>query len=146
MKKIFLVFAIVMGLSLSAAARDEYSRDESVLPAPAKTMLSNYFKADVSMVKIEKSLGRIDEYEVILDNGTEVKFDRSGNWKEVETSINNPVPKQLIPEPMADYVKKNHKNTKIVGLEKDRNGFEVELSNGIEMKFDKAGNFLRYDN
>ena len=28
---------------------------------------------------------------------------------------------------------------------KERSGYDIELSNGIEMKFDKAGNFKRYD-
>jgi hypothetical protein len=42
-------------------------------------------------------------------------------------------------------VKKTHSGTRIVGIERERNGFEVTLNNGIDMKFDKNGNFLKYD-
>lgn len=146
MKRILFIFALVMGLSFSAMARGEYAHDDSVLPEPAKNTISNKFDAKVSLVKIEKKFGKVDEYEVILTNGTEVTFDRSGNWKEIETSIKSEVPNDFIPKAMKEFVKKNHKNAKIVGLEKDSKGYEAELSNGIELKFDTSGNFLRYDN
>ncbi|MDE7160186.1 MAG: PepSY-like domain-containing protein [Muribaculaceae bacterium] len=42
-------------------------------------------------------------------------------------------------------MKANHKGASIVGIEKERYGYEVELSNGIEMRFDKQGRFVRYD-
>ncbi len=145
MKRMFLSLALVMGLSLSVMADDIYERDDSSLPQPAKNTLSKHFNDKVSLVKIDKDFGRIDEYEVILDNGTEVKFDRKGNWKSVETPANKSVPKGLIPEAMGKYVKENHKGAKIVSLEKERSKYEVELSNGMELEFDLSGNFLRYD-
>ena len=39
----------------------------------------------------------------------------------------------------------NQKGQRIVGVDKERHGYDIELSNGIDMKFDKDGNFLRYD-
>ena len=66
MKKIILILMAVLGLSATAMARDTYAHDASVLPQSAQTMLSSNFKAKVSVVKIDKTLGRIDDYEVIL--------------------------------------------------------------------------------
>lgn len=145
MRKIALSLIILMSAGLIASAKDTYAHDASVLPAPAQNTLKNNFKAKVSVVKIEKDFGRISEYEVILNDGTEVTFDTKGNWKDVETSADKSVPNEFVLQPIRDYVKKTHSGTRIVGIERERNGFEVTLNNGIDMKFDKNGNFLKYD-
>ena len=146
MKKILLAVIIMLTACVAAYARDRYAHDASVLPPAAQNFLKTYFnKADVSIVKIDKELGRVSEYEVILDNGSEVTFDRSGNWKEVEMSKSASVPKGIVPESIAGYVKANHKNAHVVGVEKNNHGYEVELSDGIEIKFDLNGKFKRYD-
>lgn len=145
MKKLLLFIAIVAGV-FSASARDTYSHDINVLPVAAKTVVKNNFKADVSHIKIEKDLGRISEYDVILTDGTEISFDRSGNWKDIEVRRNSSVPADLVPAPITSYVKKNQKNASVVGIEKKRSGYEVELSNGVEIKFNSEGKFIKYDN
>ncbi len=145
MKKIILMLMAVLGLSATAMARDTYAHDASVLPQSAQTMLSSNFKAKVSVVKIDKTLGRIDDYEVILTDGTEISFDRNGNWDNVETSNAKSVPAGLVPEIIRNYVSRNHSGVHIVGIDKEHHGYDVELSDGIDMKFDKDGRFLRYD-
>ena len=145
MKKLLLLAALIVTVALGACAKDTYSHDPSVLPQPALTTVKNNFKSDISVIKIEKDFGRISDYEVILTDGTEIKFDRNGNWEDVECSNNNSVPAGFIPEQVAAFVKKNQPKTHIVGIEKDRGGYEVQLSNGVEMKFDNQGQFQRYD-
>ncbi|WP_369695841.1 PepSY-like domain-containing protein [uncultured Duncaniella sp.] len=46
---------------------------------------------------------------------------------------------------IATYVKQNHKGSRIIGIEKKRNGYEIELSNDLDLEFDKQGNFIRFD-
>lgn len=125
-------------------ARDSYARDASALPQAAQTVLSNNFKSKVSVVKIEKKLGRVTEYDVVMTDGSEITFDRQGNWESVETGNNSHVPSGFVPAAITNYVKKAQPGTRIVGIEKERSGYEVELSNGVEMKFSKAGEFVRY--
>ncbi|MBD5222607.1 MAG: hypothetical protein HDS71_00915 [Bacteroidales bacterium] len=144
MKKILLIFAVLIGV-FTASARDKYSHDVATLPVAARTILKNNFKADVAHIKIEKSLGSIKEYEVVLNDGSEITFDSKGNWKDVEVRGNASVPSGLVPDAITAFVKKNHKNCTITGLEKNRTNYEVELSNGVEMKFSTDGKFLRYD-
>lgn len=144
MKKLLLIMAVILGV-FSASARDTYSHDASVLPVAAQTVIKNNFKADVSHIKIEKEWGRISEYDVVLTDGSEITFDSKGNWKDIEMGINRAVPSALIPDAIADYVKQNQKKANITGIEKNRSGYDVELSNGVEMKFDSEGRFLRYD-
>ena len=90
-------------------------------------------------------MGRVDDYEVVLTDGTEVKFDRNGNWEEVEVAANKRVPEALVPAGIRNYVSDNQHGTRIVGIEKSRKGYEVTLSNGVEIKFNREGQFIRYD-
>lgn len=144
MKKLFLLIMIVFVAVTAANARDKYYRDASVLPVAAQTQLKKAFKAQVSLIKVDKSLGRVNEYEVVLADGTEIEFDRAGNWKSVEVGKGAEVPAAIVPESIRKYVKKTQKQ-KIVGIEKGRSHYEVELANGVDMIFDFSGNFVRYD-
>lgn len=145
MKKILLALAVAVGCTSLASAGKTYAHDASVLPIEAKSVIDNNFKAKVSVVKIEKKFGKVSEYEVTLTDGTEISFDSHGNWDDIEVNKASKIPSALIPSKIADYVAKYHKGNHIVGIDKSRSGYEIDLSNGVEMKFDKAGNFKRYD-
>lgn len=144
-KRILIALIAVFSISSTASARDTYARDASVLPKAAQVVLAKNFKAGVNLVKIDKTLGRVSEYEVVLTDGTEVTFDRNGNWENIEIGTNGRIPAAFVPAPISQYVKKTQKGAKIVGIDRESSGYEVELSNGIDMKFDKNGRFLRYD-
>lgn len=145
MKKLILTLLLAVSLAFAADARDKYTHDVNSLPPAARTVLKNNFKSDVSVIKIDKDFGRVSEYEVILNDGCEVTFDRSGNWKEIECSNRSAVPDKMIPQTILSWIKKNQKGTRVIGIERKRGGFTVELNNGVEAKFNQAGRFLRYD-
>lgn len=144
-KKVVLALLLALVVGLGASAKGIYSRNVNVLPVAARTTLKSNFKAGVSLIKSDKELGRVSEYEVVLNDGCEVTFDRSGNWKDVECPANRSVPDKMVPQQIRNYVKANHKKARIVGIERKGSGYEVELSNGVDIKFDRQGRFLRYD-
>lgn len=144
-RKFLIALVAIIGISSAAMASDKYVHDASVLPKGAQSTLAKNFKSKVSVVKIDKDFGRISEYEVVMSDGAEVTFDNDGNWKDVEVNVTKSVPAGFIPTSISNYVKMNHKGKRIVGIEKTRSGYEVELSNGIEMKFDKEGKFIKFD-
>ncbi|MDE6379798.1 MAG: PepSY-like domain-containing protein [Muribaculaceae bacterium] len=144
MRKLLVILAVIIGV-FTSSARNNYSHNPADLPTAAQTILKNNFKAGVSHIKIEKDFGKIKEYDVVLTDGTEVTFDSHGNWKDIEVKLKGSVPASLVPKAITDYVKQNQKSAKITGIEKNRSGYEVELSNGVEMKFNSEGQFLRYD-
>lgn len=145
MKKLLLSLIAVLGIASFAQARDTYAHDASALPKAAQTTIANNFKAKVSVVKIDKDFGRVSDYEAVLTDGTEISFDRNGNWDNIEVGNAHSVPAAFIPKAVQEYVGRNQQGTRIVGIDKERHGYDVELSNGVELKFDKVGNFLRYD-
>lgn len=144
MKKILLIMALIAGI-FSASARDNYTHDVNILPTAAQTEIKNNFKATVSHIKVEKDWGRVTEYDVVLTDGTEITFDRDGNWKDIEVRIGKSVPSVYVPSAIQTYVNQNQKKATIVGIEKNRSGYEVELSNGVEMKFNAEGKFVKYN-
>lgn len=145
MKRILMAVVVMLGFATAAMAKDTYSRDVNTLPKAAQTTLANNFKAKVSVIKIDKDLGRVSDYEVILTDGTEITFDRDGNWDNIEVGVKGKVPSAFIPTAISTYVKSHQPGQKIVGIDKERGGYEIELSNGVEMKFDKDGRFIKYE-
>lgn len=143
MKKFFMSLALIAGFSLGASARDEYSTDASILPEAAQTVITDNFKSEVSSIKIERTLGSVSEYEVTLTDGTEISFDRFGDWESVEAERSAAVPSSIVLAPIRDYVAKNYAGAKITGIERDRRGIEVDLSNGIDLHFSHTGKFYR---
>lgn len=146
MKKLMvLMLAAIIGIGTSFA-RDRVTSDSNVLPAPAKEILNKHFpKVGVNHIKIDQNLvGQVDDYDVILNDGSEVEFDRNGNVKSVDCGSTS-VPEALVLKPIRDYVAKNFKGAKIVGIETNRKSYEIELSSGMELKFDRSGAFLKID-
>ena len=127
MKKIFLILIAALGVGTAAYANDTYAHDASALPQAAQTVISNNFKAKVSVVKIEKDFGRVSEYDVTLNDGSEISFDRHGNWKDIEVNASKSVPSSIVPQGVKDYVSSKHAGQRIVGIEKKRNGYDVNL-------------------
>lgn len=144
MKKLLSIIAMLT-IVFAASARDTYSRNVKDLPQKAQTSLTKNFKSQVSVIKLDKKLNHISEYEVVLNDGSEITFDNKGNWKEVEVNKTSNVPAAYIPSPIAKYVNQNYKHARIIGIEKDNKGYEVQLSNDQDLKFDRQGNFLRID-
>ena len=145
MKKPVLFFAALVCMlmhSVSSFAGDRIIPAEQ-LPAAAKTFIQKTFPGQtVSYAKIDFD-GR-KKYEVRLSNGTEVEFDKNGNWDKVDCNY-SAVPASLVPATIANYVKTHFAGAKVVKIDKERHGYDVELSNDLELKFNKQGQLMNID-
>ena len=141
MKKILslLVLAIV-AVQFSWAA-DVITKDMNQLPLPARNFINRHFtKPEVSHIKIDKEMLEATKYEVLLTDGTEIEFDSKGNWEEVSARKGQVIPASI------DYLKAhNFAAEGVTKVERDRKGYEVELSTGVSFKFDKKGKFVKAD-
>ena len=146
MKKILTLTAIVIVLGLARCGNNEtYTRDLRQLPKNAQEMIHQNFRSAVTLVETEKEGLEGKEFEVTLANGSEITFNGKGEWKNIETPNNLAVPSALIPPTIAEFVKSHHAGASIVGIEIIKKGYEVELSNGVEIQFNKDGGFIQYD-
>jgi hypothetical protein len=137
MKKLFV---LLLGLiTLNVFASNDRPITFQQLPQKAQQFITTNFKGvEVLSATVD------DDYEVYLANGTKVEFTLQGEWKEVKC-VAGAVPAAIIPAAISKYVKTHFPNTTIVKIDKKYNGYEVELNNDIELKFDKNGNFLAVD-
>ena len=146
MKKQVLFLAALMCMMVHSVSSFASDRIISVdqLPEPAKKFVEATFPGHaISYATIDVDFGS-KSYEVRLDNGVEVDFDKDGTWDKVDCHF-NAVPAHLVPATIAEYVKTHFPGTQIVKIDKERRGYEVELSNDFDLQFNKNGKFLRID-
>lgn len=137
MKKLFVVLLGLLTLNVFASNDRPITFKE--LPQKAQTFITTHFSG------VEVLSARVnDDYEVYLANGTKVEFTLKGEWKEVKCP-GSKVPDAIIPSAISTYVKANFPNNTIIKIEKKYSGYEVELNNDMELKFDKNGNFIGMD-
>ena len=130
---------------MAQAIVDSYDIDRSKLPQAAQEMLNEYFpKAKIAMIKIDRGFLKKTDYDVKLTNGTKIEFNSNGKWKSVDCKM-RAVPNGLVMKPIRNYVEKNFPDVKITKIEKTSRGYEIELSDDVEVKFDHLGTFKGID-
>jgi hypothetical protein len=108
-----------------------------------KSGVKEYFPdSPISYVKKEADL--TPTYEVVLQNGTEIEFNKKGQWDNIDCK-RLAVPAALIPAAISEYVNANFPGQSIVKIDRETYGHEIEMANGLELKFDKKGKLLHID-
>lgn len=146
MRRLSVLAVLLLSLTSAYARHDKVTKDMNVLPASSRQFLTEHFaNIPVAHIQVEKNLMVFtDEYEVILTDGTNVEFNRQGEWKDVKRH-NQAIPAAIVPAQIQKYVKQNYPATTIVSISKDRKDYEVDLSNKIELKFDLKGRLIEID-
>ena len=75
--------------------------------------------------------------ELTLDDRTVVTFNSKGDWKEVDAEKRGEIPDSAVPEEILHVVKKQFPDARILKMDHKRK-YEVLLSNGVELEFNKA--------
>lgn len=146
MKKRFSIIAIASCFCLGGIAAPKGSDDPAkVLPGNAVEFLkTNFANDEVSFAKKEREDLLWTRYEVILTNGNKIEFDGDGKWVELNCKYTN-VPENLLPVDIKNYVNKKYKDAKVLKIEKDKNNYEVDLSNNVELTFNKKFQLIDVD-
>lgn len=140
-KRLLLVLVTVM--SLTACGKDQIINYDQ-LPANAKNIIEKYFdRSQVAYVK-QDGIGSWIEYEVKFLNQDEVDFNANGDVRKVDME-SGAVPSDLIPQQICDFVTKNYASQTIVQYSVTYRGYEIELSSGLEIEFDKQCNVTKLD-
>ena len=145
MKKILLTLVAIFSVGIfSAIANNDRVINKSQLPAPAQQFLNEHFAGvDLTYAKEERDIFK-HSFEVRLADGTKIEFTSKGEWDEVECRFGE-VPAAIVPQAIKEYIDKNYAGAKVLYIEKDRNDYEVKLSNRLELKFDKDLNIYDID-
>jgi len=141
MKKILFAMSVVL-ISIACVAEDRPLVYEQ-LPAPAKEFINaNYPGEKVSYVVVDDDVIKPD-YTVRLANGVEIQFENSGALEKITARTG--VPEAVVPVQISDYVEANFPDTVIVEYEVGRRDFSVDLSNGLELRFNGKFKLVELD-
>lgn len=146
MKKKLIAAVALLFAGITTTFADGYDRPITLdrLPAAAQTFLKTHF-ADLTLafaVEDPKFIG--SEYEVTYTNRTEVDFGNDGEWTSVDCKY-EAVPAQIVPAQISEYVARSFNGSFIRKIERNRYTWEVDLSNGLEIKFDRQFNVIDID-
>ena len=148
MKRIFriLMIAICCMVSCNMAANAGNDKPISVnaLPAKAQTLLNNHFNGQKVMLATIESGVINKSYDVVLQNGTKLEFDKKGNLTEINCK-QGIVPALLIPQAIKNYLKDNYAGQSVKKIEMNKNEYEVELTNGLDLTFNKHFQLIDID-
>lgn len=139
-----ILLTFLSALLILSACDKESVVPEGKLPDDAQRFISLHFP-DQSISQVVKDRDGLSVgYDVILENGIQLEFNRKGACSSIEGNI--ALPDSVIPEKILDYVNQTYSDHYIISWELDDREQEVEMDNGTELKFDKDSNFLRIDN
>ncbi|HED7893616.1 TPA: PepSY-like domain-containing protein [Campylobacter coli] len=128
-----------LGLVALLGATVLFARDiivpASELPRNAQDFISQNFKT-AQIALVEKD---IDSYDVTLNDGTEIDFIITGEWKEVDGKY-KALPNSILPNIMPKISASS--NAQIIEVSREINGYKFELNNQLKIYTDAQGNIL----
>ncbi len=144
-KYLFLLAAALFSAGIAAAAvltDRPIAVDE--LPATAQKFIRTHFaSSEVLYAKVDDGLFDND-YKVVFADGASAEFASNGEWKEVKCK-HCAVPASVVPQAIREQVVKQFPKAVIEGIDRDRRGYDVELSNGLDLKFDRQMNLIEIE-
>ena len=144
MRIVMIAIFCMMSFNIVANAGNDKPINVNELPAKAQTLLSRHFKGQKVMLATIESGVVSRSYDVVLRNGTKLEFDKKGNLTEIDCK-QGIVPSQLIPQPIKNYLKENYRGETVRKIELNKKEYEVELTNGIDLTFNKHFQLIDID-
>ena len=139
-----IAICCMVSYNMVANAGNDKPISVNTLPAKAQALLTKHFSNQkVVLATIESNvIGK--NYDVVLKNGTKLEFDKKGNLTEIDCKQGT-VPTQLIPQAIKNYLKANYARQSVKKIEMDKNEYEVELTNGLDLTFNKHFQLIDID-
>lgn len=130
-------------LNLTAQLSDDFI-NTAALPQSILTYVStSYPNNTITEAEIEDN----NNYEVELNDGTELIFDQQGNFLGIDDDDDDFGDEDIapgdLPSNILDFIATHFPGATIEEAERENNGnYEIELSYDVELIFDNDGNFL----
>jgi len=132
--KTILVIFTFFGIQSCAMNDDGRPISADQLPASIQQFIGNHFgDRQIALAKESKAVfGK--KTEVIFSNGDKIEFDSNNEWKEIECRKSQ-VPESVIPDPIKAYISEHFPEDYAREFSRGRSGYEVKLSNKMEIEF-----------
>ena len=144
MKKILLSVLAIATLAVTPTMAEDVAITAQKLPGAAQKFLKEHFAQNKVVTALLDRDFADNDYTVVLDNGTKVEFDGLGKWESVKNH-NGKIPAGVVPTEIQNYIATHYQSLGVEKIERKRYGYEVELTNDLDMKFSLNGKFLGLD-
>lgn len=141
--KLICAFALAVLFSVNVNAQ-KTALANAEIPAEITNYITQNFKEHRIIKAIKEVNVNMVEYEVTLNKKVKLEFDETLKIKEIKAKKG--ISLNLIPLPVANYVKSHFPDLKIIEWELNKNGQGIELNNKTEIQFDQNGNFIKIEN
>ncbi len=136
---------------ISGSEGEGENEDDHISVGDLPMSVTDYVAANYPGETIIKAEFDGVEYEVTLSGGLKLEFDADGNFREISGNSGDgegegeDINIEDLPQVIIDYISTNYPAAVIIDAESDEDGFEIELSNGVELEFDNMGNLIEVD-
>ena len=141
---LMIAICCMVSCNMVANAGNDKPIAVNALPVKAQTLLSQHFNGQKVMLATIESGVVSRSYDVVLQNGTKLEFDKKGNLTEIDCNQAT-VPDQLIPQAIKNYLMENYAGQSVKKIEMNKNEYEVELANGLDLTFNKHFQLIDID-
>lgn len=145
-QKILGISALLLMLVVSGSAL--FAKDipvaEKDLPQAVRSYVNTHFPESAIALAVKDTEGVSHSYEIKLNNAVELDFNAKGEITSIDGR--EKLPDSVLPEKILTYVQAQYPQNYITDWAVKKTGHEVELDNGLELKFNRKGDFLRADN
>ena len=144
MKKILLSALAIAALAVTPTMAEDVAITAQKLPQEAQSFLKTHYAQNKVLSAMHDRDFTDNDYTVYLDDGTKIEFDGSGKWESVKNH-NGKIPAGVVPSAIQTYVAEHFPSLGIEKIERKRYGYELELTNDLDLKFDSRGKFVGID-
>ena len=130
-KLITLLSLLLLTVSLSS---DERHITFGELPKNAKIFVLTYFKDIPFKEVVIERRASLAQYEVVLENGLKLQFDRVGLCTEIDAKRGF-VPDEVMPKKIVSTVTKYFPDNRIKKFENNGRMYEIKLEDGTTLTF-----------
>ena len=117
----------------------------SQLPEDITSFVKEHFPQEAITYAVKERKIYDTKYEIELVNGAKIEFDTDNVWDKIDCQ-NVPVPSTIVPMAITAYTQKNYPSIAIIKIKKKDHGYEVELIDETNLKFNEHGAIINLDN
>lgn len=142
-RSIFLLLTGIFAIGIFSSCEKESVLPASDVPAEIKTYIETHFSENAILQVIKDKDGFTKTYDVVLEDGFRLEFNRKLEIIEIDGSSR--LPDSVIPAKILDYVNQNYPGNFITDWELEGKNQQVSLDNDMDLEFNMSGGFLRID-
>lgn len=136
--------ALILAMSTTLISCDQKTIiPDSKIPSEIKSYVSTHFPNNAIIQATKEIDGITKTYDIILQENIGLEFNRKKEIVDIDGS--SALPNSVIPERLLQHVTANFPNNVITAWELDDKRQKIKLDNGLELEFNKKGDFLRLD-